>query len=371
MTALKVVIAGAGKAGRELRAVYFHLLPETRVAAFCDPDLEAARRAAAEFGAEGAHASLEEALAAHRPDIVSICSPPEFHLRQAEAAFAAGAHVLLEKPAVARPGEVDRLHEHWRRAGTKLAIAHNQKFDSGNLEAVARVREGRIGEVLDVERAWIRSAAADRMMADPGHWCHRLPGGRWGETLPHDLYVAYQFLGEMSVVSVRGSNSHRRWPWLPADEVKVTLTNGRAYCGLRLSLAAERGLHRPMLISGTRGSLVVHESSVSFLDDRPARRPLAEAARGLAAFARQSAAKARRVGGRGLRSIGLRRAASGRPRTGQFRLVESFVRHVAYDAPPPVSWEEAAATLRLAFEIGGALDAARESSPEPPGESSG
>ncbi len=370
MTELKVLIVGAGKAGRELRAVYFHHLPETRVAAFCDPDLDAARQAAARFGADGAHAALEEALEAHRPDIVNICSPPEFHLEHAEKALAAGAHVLLEKPAVARPEEVGRLLERWRAAGTKLSVAHNQKFDAGNLEAAALVREGRIGEVLNVDRVWIRSAESDRMMADPEHWAHRLPGGRWGETLPHDLYVAYQFLGEMSVVSVSGSNSHRRWPWLPADEVKVTLTNGTAYCGLRLSLAAEHGLHRPMLIAGSRGALLVHEAAVTFLDDRPARSPLAEAARGVAASVRGSAARARRAAGRGLRSIGLRRAAGGRPRTGQFRLVESFVRHVAYDAPPPVTWAEAAVTLRLSFEIGAALDAAREAHVESPRESS-
>lgn len=367
----RVVIVGAGKAGRELRAGYFNLLPETRVVAFCDPVVELAERAAAETGADGGYATLGEALERYRPQIVNVCSPPQFHLEQAREALSAGAHVLLEKPAVARPEEIDLLHQHWRAAGTKLTVAHNQKFDAGNRQAVALVRAGKIGRVLNVDRVWIRDPEDDRMMADQQYWAHRLPGGRWGETLPHDLYLARQFLGELSVVSVSGAFSHRRWPWLPADEVKVTLTNGQAYCGLRLSLAAERGLHRPMLIAGSRGSLLVHESAVTLLDARPDQRPLADAAAALSAFGGRVAKSLRRTAGRGLRALGLRRKGGGRPGTGQFRLVESFVNHVVHDGPPPVSWEEAAATQRLAFEIGAALDDLRAAGELSPGDPSG
>ena len=357
MTPLDTVIVGAGASGKDLRAKYVNLLPELRLAAFCDPDLNRARQAAQERGAAGAYASLSEALEAHQPAVVLICSPPEFHLEQTRQALEAGAHVLLEKPGVVSAEQIEELHACYRQSGRKLTLVHNQKFDALMAAAVAQVRAGAVGTVLGVERVWVRNGKVDRMLEKPDHWAHRLPGGRWGETLPHDLYTAYQFLGELSLESVSGAHTHRRWPWLPVDEALISLTNGRAYCTLRFSMEYGEGLHRHTLITGTEGALLVDDYSVRRITDRPAKSPLRESLKHAKSLARWAAGRGKRVAGRVLGPLRPRRGGPSKPRSGQFQILERFVRHVAYDEPQPVPWEEAANVMALTVEAGGRLDA--------------
>src|SRR6185295_16166477 len=59
---------------------------------------ESARRAAAAFGAERAFASAEELVESPDVDVVHICTPNHLHVPLAEAALAAGKHVICEKP---------------------------------------------------------------------------------------------------------------------------------------------------------------------------------------------------------------------------------------------------------------------------------
>src|SRR3954452_7931466 len=59
---------------------------------------ESARRAQAALGAERAFDSAEEMVVADDIDVVHICTPNHLHVPLAEAALAAGKHVILEKP---------------------------------------------------------------------------------------------------------------------------------------------------------------------------------------------------------------------------------------------------------------------------------
>src|ERR1044071_3509204 len=59
---------------------------------------ESARRAQAALGAERAFDSAEEMVSADDVDVVHICTPNHLHVPLAEAALAAGKHVVCEKP---------------------------------------------------------------------------------------------------------------------------------------------------------------------------------------------------------------------------------------------------------------------------------
>src|SRR3954452_22359417 len=59
---------------------------------------ESARRAQAALGAERAFDSAEEMVVADGVDVFHICTPNHLHVPLAEAALAAGKHVILEKP---------------------------------------------------------------------------------------------------------------------------------------------------------------------------------------------------------------------------------------------------------------------------------
>ena len=374
MSELSVVIVGAGRAGGDFHIDAFNAQPDTRVVAICDPDDARAKSVAQEKGVPHTYASLGDALERHKADIVSICSPPQFHLEQAKQAMDAGAHVLLEKPMVTTIQEADKLRRYQLQACVKLCLVHNYKFQDGVQQALAMVNRGEIGKVLHVERTWLRNGTLDRMITAPDCWCHQLPGGRWTETVSHDIYITYQFLGELELVDVQARKLYDRWAWLPADEVSITLQSRLGYSIIRYSANVEDGLLRYMVIHGSKAVLITDGCPV-------ARLPLVSATigpvgtssamrqflSGNKALAQAVLRRMRRLVSRSQQPVSASAAASvpknplSLPRgTGHLTVIEQFVRHVREDTDPPVSWDEAYLTMKLVDQIGRGIQAAVE-----------
>jgi predicted dehydrogenase len=102
---VRVGLVGAGSHAYRNILPALTYLPVT-LTAVCDVDLERAQVTAAQYGAPGAYASLEEMLAAEELDAVLLCVSPQLHPQLAITAFRAGVHVWLEKPAGMRSSEV-------------------------------------------------------------------------------------------------------------------------------------------------------------------------------------------------------------------------------------------------------------------------
>jgi predicted dehydrogenase len=68
--------------------------------------------------------NYEEALAASQPDAVSINTYPDTHADYAKKAFAAGAHVFLEKPIAESVDEAQEIVEMAKSANRKLVIGY-------------------------------------------------------------------------------------------------------------------------------------------------------------------------------------------------------------------------------------------------------
>ena len=69
-------------------------------------------------------ADFAAALAATRPDAVSINTYPDTHAEYAKRAFAAGCHVFLEKPLAVTVAEAEAVVRAARSAGRKLVIGY-------------------------------------------------------------------------------------------------------------------------------------------------------------------------------------------------------------------------------------------------------
>jgi predicted dehydrogenase len=70
------------------------------------------------------------------------------------------------------------------------------------------------------------------MLSNGNHWCHRLPGGRFGEVLAHPIYLLQAVLGDFQVTSVTKRKSGA-YEWAPYDELRVCvdtpLASGETY----------------------------------------------------------------------------------------------------------------------------------------------
>ncbi|NUR73837.1 MAG: Gfo/Idh/MocA family oxidoreductase [Hamadaea sp.] len=94
-----------------------------------------------------------------RPDVVVISTPMHTHSQLALTAFAAGAHVLLEKPPTPTMAEFDTLAAAQKAAGVACQVGF-QAFGSGAYAELANlIAAGALGEVrrIGMIGAWTRT----------------------------------------------------------------------------------------------------------------------------------------------------------------------------------------------------------------------
>jgi predicted dehydrogenase len=269
MEKVNVLIVGSGVAGAARHLPFFKKNPQVTLAGMCDPDLERARRVASENGIPGAYASLEEGLQQTGARIVSICTPPQTHKDLAIYAFEHGADVLLEKPFAVTLEEARQIVAVQQRTGRKLSVVHQNKFMAGILRMTEIVRRGEAGRVLHVGLTWMTNGDLDRMVIDPNFWCHKIPGGRWAESLPHQLYIAYALVGEMRLLNVAARKTGNKWPWMSADEVDVVLESRDGYVNIRMSAYPDEIKRRINVLHGTRASYMFSYKTAFALAERP------------------------------------------------------------------------------------------------------
>jgi predicted dehydrogenase len=196
------------------------------IAGVFDLNRELAERQARRFGVDRIFTNLDEVIDAC--DIVDICTPPQAHFEGAMAVIRAERDLFIEKPVVIRLDEWNELSDAMRGSKTRVSVMHHQKFTLSTQRARSWFDAGRIGRIVRFNRMFLTSPRKDRMFPESGHWSHALPGGRWFETLPHELYMAYHFVGpaELDAVSVVHTSSSP--PGADADEVVITLRSAEA-----------------------------------------------------------------------------------------------------------------------------------------------
>ena len=185
-TELRAGIAGAGFIGgvhaRSLRRA------GARLSAVASSSLESAQRAARALGAERAVASAEELVQDPGIDVVHICTPNHLHLPLAEAALAAGKHVVCEKPLALDAAGARRIVDAAAGSGLQVAVPFVYRYYPTVREARARVSDGVTGELRMLYGAYLQDwllrsdddnwrvdealGGRSRAFADIGsHWC--------------------------------------------------------------------------------------------------------------------------------------------------------------------------------------------------------
>ena len=90
---------------------------------------------------------IEAAITDPAVDAVLVLTPPAAHLEVAERCFAAGKHVLVEKPLELTVARGERLVEAGRRAGRRLGVTLQHRFRPASLRLRELVASGALGPV--------------------------------------------------------------------------------------------------------------------------------------------------------------------------------------------------------------------------------
>ncbi|SPE34421.1 Uncharacterized oxidoreductase YrbE (modular protein) [Candidatus Sulfopaludibacter sp. SbA6] len=142
---VRVGIIGAGRIGKVHAGTLAHRLPEAVPVAIMDTNMEAARALAGACGIGRVAESAEEIFAAPDIDAVLICSSTGTHAGLVEQAARAGKHIFCEKPIDHSLEKIDRALEAVRKAGVKLQVGFNRRFDANFARVRRAVESGEIG----------------------------------------------------------------------------------------------------------------------------------------------------------------------------------------------------------------------------------
>ena len=199
---LRVALVGTG-AVAHLHAEGVAAFPDAELVAVADRSADAAAAFAAKWGVPAVFDDLDALLAAERPDVLLICTPPSVHLAQARAAFAAGADVVVEKPPAASLDELDAMQDAAAAADRRLALVFQQRSGSAAAHVRSLLASGELGRPLfaTCETLWHRDAD---YYAVPwrGKWETEGGGTVLGHGI-HQLDLLTHLLGDWQSVEAR------------------------------------------------------------------------------------------------------------------------------------------------------------------------
>lgn len=181
---LRAAIVGTGAVAR-LHAEALALLPGVDLVAAADPMPGRAAEFAATHDVPASFDSLKALLASSAVDVVHLCTPPGGHAEQASIAFAAGAHVIVEKPPALSLTEVDEMTDAARRAGRQLAVVFQQRTGSAANHVKELLDSGAVGRPLLATCSTLWYRGSDYYSVPwRGNW--ETEGG--GTTLSHGIH---------------------------------------------------------------------------------------------------------------------------------------------------------------------------------------
>ncbi len=144
--AINVGIVGAGRIGRVHAENLVYRLPEANLVAVSDIFVEAAEKLGAELGIPAVYRDHQRILEDQNIDAVLICSSTDTHAPLIEESAEAGKQIFCEKPIALDLAAIDQALAAVKRAGVKLMIGFNRRFDPSFRRVRQVVADGEIGE---------------------------------------------------------------------------------------------------------------------------------------------------------------------------------------------------------------------------------
>ena len=258
-TSVKLALIGCGNiAQAHWRGIQTEA-PQIEVTTIVDTD---SKQAAAMSAATGAQAfdSLQQALAKGDFDAVDIMLPHHLHEEAATAAFAAGKHVVLEKPMAPTLDACDRILAAAQAAGTVFMVAEQSHYWPDALKVRELLQSGTLGEVVTA-RAYFGHASG--IHTGPIPWRYELAksgGGICMDGGAHWIRPLRMWLGEIDeVVAVTG----RQIPEMEGESYARSMLrfeSGVVAIFDALNGGMFIGPGEEFRITGTLGELVIEKS---------------------------------------------------------------------------------------------------------------
>jgi predicted dehydrogenase len=239
-THLRAAVVGTGGIARGIHLpALAGLADEIDIVAVVDIDAARAREVADEFGVPDVYTDVDAMLAASRPDLVVVATPPGAHKDATIAALDAGAWVWCEKPPALSLADYDEMAAHEGDAGPYASYVFQHRFGSAARRLRRHVEEDTLGamRVAQCHTLWYRN---DAYFEVPWRAKWATEGG--GPTMGHGIHqmdLALSILGDWTEVTAMMGTLARRTETEDVSAAVVRMASG-AMCVMTNSLLSPR-----------------------------------------------------------------------------------------------------------------------------------
>lgn len=142
---------GRGNYGHGLDTVWQNI-PEAEIVAVADADEAGLDKAVAKLKLDRGFSDYRTMLKETRPEFVSVGPRhPDQHLDMMMAAIESGAKgIYCEKPFCRTPAEADDLIAAAEKRGTKVAVAHRNRYQPALAQITELIESGEMGRLLEI-----------------------------------------------------------------------------------------------------------------------------------------------------------------------------------------------------------------------------
>ncbi len=159
---IQIGIIGCGGIANQKHMPNLSKLTEyCELVAFCDIIPERAEKAKKEYGTPDSkvYTDYKELLKDKEIDLVHVLTPNVLHSPIACDAFAAGKHVMSEKPMASNTEDARKMIEAWKKSGKKFTVGYQNRFRP-EVQALKKACEnGELGEIYYAKAHAVRRRA--------------------------------------------------------------------------------------------------------------------------------------------------------------------------------------------------------------------
>jgi myo-inositol 2-dehydrogenase/D-chiro-inositol 1-dehydrogenase len=195
---VKIAVIGTGRMGSVHTRNIARLIPEADLVAVCDIRLEVAQAVADELGVRRVVKDYKELLADPEIEAVLIATSTPTHAFIIKDSALAGKQIFCEKPLAMDLAEIDEALAAVAKAGVKLQVGFNRRFDKSYQRVHEIVASGEIGRpcILHI---------VNRDPDFPSMEFLRVSGGMFLDLGIHDLDMVRYQMGDVEEVYAAGA----------------------------------------------------------------------------------------------------------------------------------------------------------------------